>query len=263
VLAVGIATLRTIDAPATAQPAAARSQPEAQRTAGSSVASQTHGPEETAVPPTAVRPTATHPPSMHPATAHPPTGQPSTGEPSVGHPSAGRSGAAVPTVSERPGASPGRTTTGAPRSKQAASAVEVAGWVQTLRALDSERAKAFWTLDPAALDRIYVPGSPPWVSDRALLAAYREQGVRVEGLRITIESTAITRRTPTTVTLKTVDHLTAGQAIDRTGTKTSLPLGIPTTRLITLTTTARSPAPSRSSDGQRCPGWRISKVTQP
>ena len=122
--------------------------------------------------------------------------------------------------------------------------------MRTLQALDAQRAHAFWTLDLAALDRIYVPGSSPWRSDHALLSSYREQQIRVEGLRVQIDSSTIARRTPTTVTLKTTDHLAAGQAVDQTGAKTPLPPGTPTTKLITLTTNPTTKA------------WRITAITQ-
>jgi len=128
-----------------------------------------------------------------------------------------------------------------------------AAWARTLQSLDAQRAQAFWTLDIEALDKIYVPGSTPWHADRALLSTYRQQQVRVQGLRIKIESTTVTHRTPTTVTLKTTDHLTAGQAVDHTGTTTPLPPGVPTTRFITLTTTATTRTAT--------PTWRISTIT--
>jgi hypothetical protein len=122
--------------------------------------------------------------------------------------------------------------------------------MRTLQALDVQRAQAFWTLDLEALDQIYVPGSSPWRADRALLSTYRDRQVRVQGLRIQIDSTTVTRRTPTTITLRTTDRLTAGQAIDQAGTKTPLPPGVPMTRLITLTTTP----PTQT--------WRIAAITR-
>jgi hypothetical protein len=128
-----------------------------------------------------------------------------------------------------------------------ASRTDAAQWALTLQALDAQRAHAFWTLDPDVLDKIYVPGSPPWLADRALLATYRKQNVRVQGLRIQIDSTTVTHQTPTAITLKTTDHLSAGQAVDHTGTTTPLPPGTPTTRLITLTRTT--------------PTWRIATIT--
>ncbi|TDO69627.1 serine/threonine protein kinase [Kribbella sp. VKM Ac-2571] len=199
VLAIAIATLRTIDTPATAQPDPSAAQSTARQP---SVSPPTQSP-------------IAHPTAAHPTAAH--------------------------------------TT---------ASSAELATWIHTLEALDAQRAQAFWTLDLDALDRIYVPGSAPWRTDRALLSAYRNQNVRVQGLRITIESTAVTRRTATTVTLKTTDHLTAGQAVDHTGAKTPLPPGPPTTRLITLTTTPRTAAPSRSATRQPTHTWRITTITQ-
>jgi hypothetical protein len=129
-------------------------------------------------------------------------------------------------------------------------------WIRTLEALDAQRSQAFWTLDLNVLDDIYVPGSSPWVADRALLSNYRKQNVRVRGLRITIDRTTVTRRTATTVTLRTTDRLTAGEAVDHTGTKTPLPPGRPTTRLITLTTAPTQPGKPGT------PRWRISTITQ-
>lgn len=142
--------------------------------------------------------------------------------------------------------------TGAPLPPTAASTD--AAWAQTLQSLDAQRAQAFWTLDLAALDKIYIPGTTPWHADRALLSTYRRQQVRVKGLYIKIESTTVTHRTPTTVTLKTTDHLTAGQAVDHVGTTTPLPPGVPATRLITLTTTATTRTATT-------PTWRISTIT--
>jgi hypothetical protein len=234
VLAIAIATLRTIDTPATAQSDPNDPQSQAQRTSASlpTQSPTTH--------PTTARPKTTQPPPAHPS-----TGQPSPARPSPGQPSATRA------------------TTSAPPSESTASSADLAAWIQTLQALDTQRAQAFWTLDLNALDRVYIPGSAPWRTDRALLSAYRKRNVRIQGLRITIESTAITHRTATTVTLKTTDHLTAGQAVDHTGATTPLPPGAPATRLITLTTTARTPAPSRGAARQPTHTWRITTITQP
>ncbi|GAA1582794.1 hypothetical protein GCM10009804_44160 [Kribbella hippodromi] len=122
-------------------------------------------------------------------------------------------------------------------------------WTQKLQSLDARRARAFWALDLKVLDGVYVPGSSPWQADRALLSSYRDQQLRVQGLRIQIDKAVITRRTPTSIALKTTDHLTGGQAVDRAGTITRLPPGAPTTRLITLTI---------SRPGQP---WRIAAIT--
>ncbi|MFF0271313.1 hypothetical protein [Kribbella sp. NPDC004536] len=143
-----------------------------------------------------------------------------------------------------------------PPGEPASTSANAAPWVRTLRALDAQRAQAFWTLDVDALNNIYVPGSAPWTADRALLSQYRSQNVRVQGLRVTIDSTSITRRTPTTITLRTTDHLTGGEAVDHTGARTPLPRGKPTTRLITLTSNPATTAPGSPT------AWRISTITQ-
>lgn len=135
------------------------------------------------------------------------------------------------------------------------SAADALPWIRTLQALDAQRSQAFWTLDLGALDKVYVPGSSPWKADRALLASYRNQKLRVQGLRITIQSTTVTTRTPTTVTLRTTDHLTAGDFVDQTGTRTPLPPGPPTTRLITLTTRTPHEKPGSQT-------WRISTIAK-
>ncbi|MEV4261777.1 protein kinase [Kribbella sp. NPDC049584] len=204
VLAIATVTIRTLDAPATAQ------------------ADPVH-PQTTRTPAATVRPTGQAEPTT--AASVRPTGQ-----------------------AESTAAASVRRTEQA--ESTAAASVDPVAWTRTLQALDAQRAHAFWTLDLGALDRIYVPGSSPWRSDHALLSSYREQQIRVEGLRVQIDSSTIAHRTPTTVTLKTTDHLAAGQAVDQTGTKTPLPRGTPTTRLITLTTNPTTKA------------WRITAITQ-
>lgn len=182
--------------------------------------------------PTAATDPATTSPQQAPT---PPPSQTSTPAPSQ---------ASAPAPSQNPTASTHPST-----SSNSTRPAETADWVQTLQALDAQRAQAFWALEPSILDKIYVPGSRPWTSDRALIVAYSKQQLRVQGLRIRIDSTTVERRTPTTVTLRTVDHLIAGSLVDRHGTSTPLPPATPTTRLITLTTNPRTPA------------WRIATIT--
>jgi hypothetical protein len=162
----------------------------------------------------------------------------------------------TPTAVAGPGTPSSPTPTPQPTlaSPTTPSIAEVTQWTETLQALDAQRAQAFASLDLTALDKVYVRGSPPWHADRTLLSSYRNQKIRVQGLHIKIDKTTITEQTPTTVTLKTTDHLSAGTAIDQAGTQTQLPPGQPTTRLITLTSTpsARSATPT----------WRITTITQ-
>ncbi|WP_158293267.1 protein kinase [Kribbella sp. VKM Ac-2500] len=142
------------------------------------------------------------------------------------------------TTAGKPGEPPGNSTRAAEDSKR---------WLQTLQSLDRRRSQAFSTLNPAGLDAIYVPGSPPWSSDRSLLASYRKQQVRVEGLRMQIETLVVEHPGDETVVLRIVDRLIAGAAVTGSGQRTPLPAGSPTTRRITLTATNTS--------------WRISAIT--
>ncbi|RZU12261.1 protein kinase-like protein [Kribbella rubisoli] len=265
VLVVAIVLLRSLDAPATAQadpahprsthPTCTPSQPaqptcglppstqqtttrpqsgEPPETPSQPIRSRPTGPQPTAVQPTAVQSTAVQSPGGQ-STAVQPTGLESTGLQSSGVRSA----------------TPEQTAASArPTAGEWTASTQAVAWTRPLQALDAQRAQAFWTLDLEALDRIYVPGSTPWRSDHALLSSYREQQIRVEGLRVQIDSSTIARRTPTTVTLKTTDHLAAGQAVDQAGAKTPLPPGTPTTKLITLTTNPTTKA------------WRITAITQ-
>ncbi|GAA0605725.1 protein kinase [Kribbella sandramycini] len=123
-------------------------------------------------------------------------------------------------------------------------------WLAVLQALDAQRAQAFASLDLESLDRIYMPNTQPWRSDRALLTTYRRKGIRIRNLQIQIDGNTVVRQSTTSVTLRTTDHLAQGQAITRTGATTKLPPGSPTTRLITLTLT---PPPN--------PTWRIESIT--
>ncbi|WP_328522019.1 protein kinase domain-containing protein [Kribbella sp. NBC_00359] len=229
VLAIGIATIGALNAPTT--PTAATNQPTSPQTS-------TH-------PTTPGTPTQSTPPTpTQPAIHTTPTGPASSLAPSLPTTSPTATQPTTPPTPTRP-ATPQSTI----KPPTTTSRTDAARWALTLQDLDAQRAHAFWTLNPEVLDKIYVPGSPPWLADRALLASYLKQNVRIQGLRIQIDKTIVTHQTPTTITLKTTDHLSAGQAIDHTGTTTPLPPGTPTTRLITLTTTRTTPT------------WRITTIT--
>ncbi|WP_165553727.1 protein kinase domain-containing protein [Kribbella capetownensis] len=180
-------------------------------------------------------PTAATEPSARPPQQTPTQAPTQTSTPAPTHSS-------TSVASQTPTAAPS-TASHSPRP------AETTDWARTLQALDAQRAQAFWALEPSILDKIYVPGSKPWTSDRALIVAYSKQQLRVRGLRIHIDSTTVERRTTTSVTLRTVDHLIAGSFVDRHGTSTPLPPATPTTRLITLTANPSTPA------------WRIATIT--
>ncbi|MFI5693052.1 serine/threonine-protein kinase [Kribbella sp. NPDC051586] len=170
-----------------------------------------------------------HPQSVRPQSTSPQTTHPQTTQAQSAHP---------------------QPTRVQPTGVAATPSEDPAAWTRTLEALDAQRAQAFWTLDLTALDRIYVPGSSPWRADHALLSSYRKQQIRVQGLRVQIDNSTVAYRTPTTITLKTTDHLTGGQTVDQSGTTTPLPPGAPMTRLITLTSSPTTKA------------WRITAITR-
>ena len=224
VLVVGIATIGALNVPTT--PTAATNRPTTPAT-----------PNQPTAPSTATE-QASSPAASSPATA--PTASEPTSPPTATHPTS-------PPTPTRPATAP--TPAKPPTSTARTDAAQWA--LNTLQALDAQRAHAFWTLDPGVLDNIYVRGSPPWLADRALLATYLKQEVYTQGLRIQIDNTTVTHQTPTTITLKTTDHLSACEAIDHTGTTTPLPPGTPTTRLITLIYTRTKTKPT----------WRIATIT--
>ncbi|MEV6412372.1 protein kinase [Kribbella sp. NPDC051718] len=121
-----------------------------------------------------------------------------------------------------------------------------ASWLQTLQALDVRRSRAFATLDPTVLNSVYVPGSSPWSADRDLLSSYRKQQLRIEGLRLQIQSVTVETSGKTTVVLRVVDRFVTGVAVTPAGQRTTFPPGKPTTRRVTLTAAAES--------------WRISAI---
>jgi hypothetical protein len=121
-------------------------------------------------------------------------------------------------------------------------------WLQVLRALDVRRSSAFRKVDDAELDAVYIRGSVPWKADKELLATYRNQRLRIEGLTMEIRSLSIELEDTNHAVLHVVDRLASGTAVDQTGRRTTLPAGKPTSRRITL----EAPIPGT---------WRISGIT--
>ncbi|WP_238157936.1 hypothetical protein [Kribbella voronezhensis] len=116
-----------------------------------------------------------------------------------------------------------------------------------MRALDRKRSTVFQTGDVGGLDAIYVPGSVPWKADKNLLASYRTQRLRIEGLTMEIRSLVIESEEADRAVLKVVDRLVAGAAVDPAGRRTTFPRGRPVARRIVL-------------QARMTGAWRISEI---
>ncbi|MFI5708529.1 protein kinase [Kribbella sp. NPDC051620] len=171
----------------------------------------------------------------------------------LGHPATNSTAAADqptrPTTPHQPATQPPTPAT-PPRSPAVHSTrtADSRKWLQTLQALDVRRSRAFATLDPTELNAVYVPGSSPWSADRELLSSYRKQQLRIEGLRLQIQSVTVETPGKTTVVLRVVDRFVAGVAVNPAGQRTTFPPGKPTTRRVTLTAAATT--------------WRISAIAK-
>lgn len=110
--------------------------------------------------------------------------------------------------------------------------------VDVLHAWDERRAEAWAAADVAALRDLYAPGSAAGRADAAMLRAWRDRGLRVEGLEMQLLSVQVRRRTSDRLVLDVVDRLV---------TRAPLPSDLPTQHVITM----------RVSDGE----WRVVSVS--
>lgn len=110
--------------------------------------------------------------------------------------------------------------------------------VDVLHAWDERRAAAWAASDVAALRDLYAPGSAAGDVDCAMLRAWRERGLQVEGMEMQLLSVQVRRRTPDRLVLDVVDRLVGVE---------SLPSDLPTRHIITL----------RVTDGV----WRVVSVS--
>ncbi|WP_243059722.1 hypothetical protein [Nocardioides sp. SR21] len=97
--------------------------------------------------------------------------------------------------------------------------------VDVLHAWDERRAEAWAAGDVAGLRSLYVTGSAAGRADAAMLRAWRERGLRVEGMEMQLLSVDVRRRTPHLLVLDVVDRLVGGAL---------LPADLPTRHVVTL-----------------------------
>ncbi len=114
-----------------------------------------------------------------------------------------------------------------------------------LAAWDRSRAEAWRTGDPAALGRLYAPGSEAGAADRALLAAYAERGLRVAGLRMQRAAVVVVSAEADRAVLVVTDRVVDATAIGRSG-RAALPRDGWSTRTVVL-----------ARDGDE---WRVAEV---
>lgn len=110
--------------------------------------------------------------------------------------------------------------------------------VDVLHAWDEQRAAAWAAGDVAGLRSLYVAGSPAGDADSAMLRAWRERGLRVEGMEMQLLSVQVRRRAPDLLVLDVVDRVVGGAL---------LPADLPTRHVVTL----------RMVDGE----WRVAGVS--
>lgn len=115
-----------------------------------------------------------------------------------------------------------------------------------LRAWDEQRAAAYAAGSVRRLRQLYVAGSAAARSDVHVLAAYRQRGLVVEGIRTQVLALRVLEQLPRRLRLRVTDRLAAAVAVGP-GTRVVLPRDRPDTRRLTLL---------RGADGS----WRVAAV---
>ncbi|KRA32573.1 MULTISPECIES: hypothetical protein [unclassified Nocardioides] len=93
------------------------------------------------------------------------------------------------------------------------SVARAVGSLAVLRDWDRSRAAAWAAGDPAALARLYVEGSRAGAADVAMLRAWRERGLRVEGMSMQVLAVELRSRTDRRLVLVVTDRLVGAKAV--------------------------------------------------
>lgn len=118
-----------------------------------------------------------------------------------------------------------------------------------LRRWDVRRARAWSSGDPAALGRLYIPGSRTGAHDTADLRRWVGRGLRVTGIHQQVASVVLSRRSLHRMILVVNDRTVDGIAVCGDGRRTAVPASAWATHRIVL----------RQGGG----AWRVVEVTQP
>lgn len=117
--------------------------------------------------------------------------------------------------------------------------------VEVLRAWDGARARAWQTGDVPGLRALYVTGSPVGRRDAAMLQAYVERGLVVEGLTTQLLEVREVHVEPDRLVLDVTDRVHAGTVVGD-DVRRVLPRDAPSRRRVTL----------RRGEGE----WRVARV---
>lgn len=126
---------------------------------------------------------------------------------------------------------PSGRAVGSPPVSAAAGAVPSRA-LAVLQDWDRRRADAWADADPAALARIYVPGSSAGAADVALLRRYRDRGYAVHGIRMQVLTARVLVQRPRLVRVEVTDRLAGATAVG--ATEQVLPTDAASTRVLVL-----------------------------
>jgi hypothetical protein len=127
---------------------------------------------------------------------------------------------------------PAVTTAGAPAAPVGSRALRVLhGW-------DRRRAGVWAHGEPRALGGLYAAASEAGTADQAMLARYRERGLRVRAMRRQTLVVRVLSDQPRRLTLRVTDRLTSAVAVGH-GVEQALPAGRLTTSTLTFRRTER------------------------
>lgn len=121
-------------------------------------------------------------------------------------------------------------------------------WPAVLDELDTARAQAFATADPAALAAVYAPGAPALAADRALVEQLAAAGQRAEGVRHAVREVEPLEVGERRARLRVVDALAGYSVRDAAGA-------------VVTRTAERGPRPFVVELARTADGWRLVQLT--
>ena len=121
----------------------------------------------------------------------------------------------VPTIA--PAAAAGRASVAPTPGVGAGRPGGASDWGAVLNGLDAARSLAFERADPAALQAVWVPGSPGSAADGARLRQLRDRGQRAVGLRHLLRDVRVVTASPTAARLEVVDVLAGHEVLAGSG----------------------------------------------